>query len=232
MSEYKGFDINTNLTAPPWGTREQQVIEDLIDNIVVDAVGAVSDVSGHKHDKLYDAAGGQILATETTNSLKILSGDDGSTLKLMSDSTEALVIDTDSTYNSTISTVNSSAVTLTIIGQGGASLVTGSGDITITAGGSGLLLISSVQGSLTTDTANDMLLRTASGDLTIMAYGAGGVLHLVGDTTIAFKHDSSDTAFFQINFDSAGLIPDTSTGLALYSLYHNGSDETLKIKLS
>jgi len=52
---YRNFDINTPTTVRPWGAREAQAWEDVIDTLVLDSVGAVADVTGHKHYRLFDA---------------------------------------------------------------------------------------------------------------------------------------------------------------------------------
>jgi len=57
MATYKGFTYNlAGSPKPPggWGTVENQLDFDLIDNIVGDCITALSDTTGHKHDKLYN----------------------------------------------------------------------------------------------------------------------------------------------------------------------------------
>ena len=53
MTIYNGFDINTAATPKPWGTREEQVIKDIIDTLVGDAIGGVKATGGHVHNNLY-----------------------------------------------------------------------------------------------------------------------------------------------------------------------------------
>lgn len=65
MSNYKGFDINTNTTPAPWGAREQQMVQDQIDTLVGDAILASKDTTGHKHGKVYDPAGNVLVRAET-----------------------------------------------------------------------------------------------------------------------------------------------------------------------
>jgi hypothetical protein len=56
MSTYKGFEINTNTTPAPWGTREQAMVQDVIDTLTVGTVTAAKDtVNGHKHMTLESA---------------------------------------------------------------------------------------------------------------------------------------------------------------------------------
>jgi hypothetical protein len=74
--DYKGFDINTNTTPAPWGAREQQMVQDVIDTTVGDAVGGLKDTYGHGHGKLYDANKSINLFVEepghvSTNNLKV-----------------------------------------------------------------------------------------------------------------------------------------------------------------
>ena len=54
MVDYKDFELNDEFTAKPWGPRETQAFQDVIDTLVSDCVDNLKDVTGHKHDKLYN----------------------------------------------------------------------------------------------------------------------------------------------------------------------------------
>lgn len=54
MANYKDFDINTSTTPKPWGAREEQMVKDLIDTVVLDSIGGVKRTTGHLHSKLYN----------------------------------------------------------------------------------------------------------------------------------------------------------------------------------
>jgi len=51
---YKSFAINTPADVRPWGAREAQVWKDIIDNVVLDCIQTTSDITGHKHYRLFD----------------------------------------------------------------------------------------------------------------------------------------------------------------------------------
>lgn len=55
MAPYKDFDINTSTTPKPWGAREEQMVKDLIDTLVLDTIGGVKRITGHLHSLLYNA---------------------------------------------------------------------------------------------------------------------------------------------------------------------------------
>ena len=51
---YKSFQINTPADVRPWGVRETQAWKDIIDNVVLDCIQTTSDITGHKHYRLFD----------------------------------------------------------------------------------------------------------------------------------------------------------------------------------
>ena len=53
MANYKGFDLNSAGSPPPWGARETKAFQDIIDTLVSDTLGTV-DLTGHKHTKVYN----------------------------------------------------------------------------------------------------------------------------------------------------------------------------------
>lgn len=53
--EFMGFDINTADTPKPWGPREEQMVQDVIQTVVGDTLGYSKRTSGHLHNKLYSA---------------------------------------------------------------------------------------------------------------------------------------------------------------------------------
>jgi hypothetical protein len=87
MSAYKGFDINTNLTPAPWGAREQQMNQDLIDTVVVDCVSALADTTGHKHKSVYNVDGVLVLDGSSNSSISLNSGTSTVFMSLNSDGT-------------------------------------------------------------------------------------------------------------------------------------------------
>jgi hypothetical protein len=61
MTVYKGFNLNDPSTPAPWGPREQQALEDVIDTVVGDTIQGASDTAGHKHSSVYSSDGDQTI---------------------------------------------------------------------------------------------------------------------------------------------------------------------------
>ena len=85
MSNYRGFDINTNTTPAPWGAREQQMVQDNLDTLCGDTILGTKDTTGHKHGNVYDPSGnalvsagsvGVVLLTDSTGAgaIELLAG--------------------------------------------------------------------------------------------------------------------------------------------------------------
>lgn len=63
---YKTFDINISTTPKPWGAREQQCIQDMINTMVIDTVTGISAPAvGHHHNKLYNTGNNRILEADS-----------------------------------------------------------------------------------------------------------------------------------------------------------------------
>ena len=77
MSNYKGFDINTSSTPAPWGAREQQMVEDVIDTSVRDCISASKDTTGQKHPRLYNMAGETRISGALNDRLTMASSSSG-----------------------------------------------------------------------------------------------------------------------------------------------------------
>lgn len=67
--DYKDFNINTNLTPPPWGATEQQMVQDVIDTLTKGTLQAGKQADGgHQHTQLVqplettDTAGNIVIA--------------------------------------------------------------------------------------------------------------------------------------------------------------------------
>ena len=60
---YKGINLNDPSTPGPWGARELQALEDVIDTVVGDTIQGVSDTDGHKHSTLYHTGGAAAIQT-------------------------------------------------------------------------------------------------------------------------------------------------------------------------
>lgn len=69
---YRNYQINTPADVRPWGGREQQAWEDIIDNVNLDCIAKVSDVTGHKHYRLFSPnANATVTCTDTIVRLSI-----------------------------------------------------------------------------------------------------------------------------------------------------------------
>jgi hypothetical protein len=68
MSSYKGFTLNDPSTAAPWGARELQAMEDIIDTLCVGTVAATKDAAnGHQHLKLTSVVGTNMFEVDSTS---------------------------------------------------------------------------------------------------------------------------------------------------------------------
>ena len=205
-TNYKNFDLNDPTTPAPWGTREQQALEDIIDTIVLDSLTGLADPSvGHKHTKFYDNSGNVIFSTDSSNNITIASSV-ANMLIMAGQGANVLTLQADSMQFTN-----------------GGSHASDPVDIYISAGTSvpkALQILPSGGGGT---------FRTASGDMTI--FGCGGTTHIQGTEGIDFG-DGSHSAGLFFNFDSAGLIPNSSAGTVLGGLFHSGSDNVLRIRLA
>lgn len=75
MAIYRVFVINTSTEPAPWGAREEQVIKDIIDTLVMDTVGAEKRVAGHLHMDVYDVNGTKIISTRESIDVDITGRD-------------------------------------------------------------------------------------------------------------------------------------------------------------
>lgn len=75
MAIFRDFDINTASTPGPWGPREEQMVQDLIQTVVDDTISGVKHVAGHRHGKLYNALGTLVIDAITSNTEITLDND-------------------------------------------------------------------------------------------------------------------------------------------------------------
>jgi hypothetical protein len=74
---YRNYQINTPADVRPWGGREQQAWEDIIDNVNLDCITQVSDVTGHKHYRLFSPnANASVVVSNTQVTLAISQADE------------------------------------------------------------------------------------------------------------------------------------------------------------
>jgi hypothetical protein len=96
MANYKDFDINTSTTLKPWGAREEQVIKDIIDTLVVDTIDVTKNTSGHLHGKLYADDSISSIDSSTSDSITITMKDDESSGLVIENRTGSTIVEIDS----------------------------------------------------------------------------------------------------------------------------------------
>lgn len=204
MANYKSFDINEASTPAPWGTREEQVIKDIIDTLVVGTVNEYKDTAGHKHAGICNSTGDTVISISSGSAVSITGlSTVGSSIDLYNVSSVALTLSVDTSSDSTIYAVSNaninsgvgiyltatSAMALTVndssIGLGAATggsvniLTLSTGEVTIDSGGVYLtadyqMLLTSGETVLTV--SNDVSISTVSGNITIESTSGGSII--------------------------------------------------------
>lgn len=138
MAAYKGFNINTNQTPPPWGAVEQQMVQDVIDTTAADSIQGAKDTAGHKHNKVYNPSLTPVIIASSTGieCAATFNMDSNVPINLI-DSNASIVSSTSGEMNIAVSSTNSE-LNLSAAGV--------SCEISIAAAGSNSLLLISTTG--------------------------------------------------------------------------------------